>query len=277
MTKEQSLLPSNEPQILRFLECVASDTLEHCDLESINTLPLSARAELLPYLAFMFDVDITNLSESESRRLILNAIEIHRYAGTLYAVKKALQVCFSDYEIREWFDFGGKPFTFKLEVTIGIDLDAVFDAKKWIKARDLIYWAKNERSQLLGIEIKLPEAHGDIFVNAGLVYEANPRGETQFLKRSLGEFIVQNAGIASLEAENQCIPFKQSQGKVYFQSAGVAEINNTSQESIFYKKSQCILHTQSAISSNFEAKGDFTMQFKGQFIPIQQGGVVWQI
>lgn len=276
MTKEQSLLPKNEPEILRFLECVASDMLEHCDLESINTLPLSARAELLPYLAFMFDVDITGLSESESRRLILNAIEIHRYAGTLYAVKKALQTCFSNYEIKEWFEFGGKPFTFKLEVTIGTDFDAVFDAQKWVKARDLIYWAKNERSQLLGIEVKLPEARGDIFVSAGLVYEANPQGETRFLKRARGEFIVQNAGVASLEAENQCSPFRQAKGEVYFQSVGVAEIN-ASQENIVYRKSQCVLHTQSAISSNFEAKGDFRMNLKTLLTPIQQGGVVWQI
>lgn len=250
MTKEQSLLPKNEPEILRFLECVASDMLENCDLESINTLPLSARAELLPHLAFMFDVDITGLSEGEARRLILNAIEIHRYAGTLYAVKKALQVCFSEYEIKEWFDFGGKPFTFKLEVTIGTDLRAVFDAKKWIKARDLIYWAKNERSQLLGIDVKLPEARSDIFVSAGLVYEANPKGETKFLKRSRGEFIVQSAGITKLESEDKCNPFKEAKGKV------------------------CL---QSAISSNFETKGDSQMRFNGRLIPIQQGGVVWQI
>lgn len=250
MTKEQSIIPKNEPEILRFLECVASDMLEHCDMDSINTLPLSARVELLPHLAFMFDVDIVGLSEKEVRRLILNAIEIHRYAGTLYAVKKALQVCFSEYEIKEWFDFGGKPFTFKLEVTLSVDLDAVFDAKKWIKARDLIYWAKNERSQLLGIDVKLPVAKGDISVSAGLVYEANPQGETNFLKRSSGELIAQFAGITKLESEGKCNPFKEARGEI------------------------CL---QSAISSNLEIKGDFTMQFNGQSMLIQQGGVIWQI
>ena len=221
MLKEQSLLPKNEPQILRFLECVGSDTLEKCDLDSINTLPLRARVELLPYLAFMFDVDITNLSEGEARRLILNAFEIHRYAGTLYAVKKALQTCFSDYEIKEWFDFDGKPFTFKLEVTIGTDLDAVFDAKKWIKARDLIYWAKNERSQLLGIEVKLPEARGDIFVSTASALYHNPSGITSFKHRARGEIAAGSAVVAEIETQGDFQMQKQSNLILKF-SSGVA-------------------------------------------------------
>lgn len=250
MTKEQSLLPSNEPQILRFLECVASDTLEHCDLESINTLPLSARAELLPYLAFMFDVDITNLSEGEARRLILNAIEIHRYAGTLYAVKKALQTCFSDYEIKEWFDFDGKPFTFKLEVTIGTDLDAVFDAKKWIKARDLIYWAKNERSQLLGIEVKLPEARGDIFVSAGLVYEAEPEGNATFHTIRHAQIVESVASVTQMSVENE------------------ARLN---------RNTQCVLMQNSANTFEIKAKGESIMQQNAVLMLQQRGAAVWLI
>lgn len=218
-----SVLPSNESQILKFLECVASDTLENCDLDSIDTLAESAHIELLPYLAFMFDVDIVGLSESEARRLILNAIEIHRYAGTLYAVKKALSVCFGEYAIKEWFSFGGKPYTFKLEVTIGTDLDQVFDAKKWIKARDMIYWAKNERSQLLGFDIKLPPAQCDIFVSAGLVYETNPQGDCVFLHRARCEIVESVAGVAEFEAHGSVLQNREYAMEIIENTAGIAE------------------------------------------------------
>ena len=156
-----SILPPNATDSQKALE---SATLKRLDfsLEDLTTLPQYAPVQLLPYLAQMFDVNISGLQEAEQRILIANALEIHRYKGTLYAVKKAIEVSFDEAFIMEWFDHDKKPYTFDVKVNIKADTSLVFNASKFVKARELINSSKNARSHFDNFIIELPSAVGDI-------------------------------------------------------------------------------------------------------------------
>lgn len=63
-------------------------------------------------------------TEEERRRLIKNAIELHKYKGTPWAIKQVLKTLAQSGQVTEWFDYQGKPYCFKVMldfVTHGID------------------------------------------------------------------------------------------------------------------------------------------------------------
>ncbi len=107
---------------------------------------------LLDLLAWQFHVEGYDLAKTieEKRNLIKNAIELHRYKGTPYAVKKVLSTLNLGGVVREWFEYGGEPYRFKLDlffeelVKHGITLTPEVQEK----LLDLINSYKNERSWL---------------------------------------------------------------------------------------------------------------------------------
>jgi len=161
-----SVLP---PNVTKGQKALDNTTLKRLDfsLEDLTTLPQLAPIQLLPTLAQMFDVNISGLQENEQRILIANALEIHRYKGTLYAVKKAIEVSFDEAFIMEWFDHNKKPYTFDVKVNIKADTSLVFGAFKFIKARELINSSKNARSHFDDFILDITQAKGNLEVAGG--------------------------------------------------------------------------------------------------------------
>ena len=54
------------------------------------------------------------LPPETKRQLILNAFIWHMYAGTPGAVEELVQAIFGDGKVQEWFEYGGKPYRFKI-------------------------------------------------------------------------------------------------------------------------------------------------------------------
>ncbi len=148
----KSLLPPNESQFLRFLELLGSKELQGCDLNSIDILPKSTPSELLAELALMFDVSIINLSEEEARKILSSAILMHKNAGTPKVLKKALNAVFKGVEIKEWFKYGGTPFTFRVRVS---EPTKSFDERTLALLDYLIEEYKNVRSVLEAVELEV--------------------------------------------------------------------------------------------------------------------------
>lgn len=127
--------------------------------EQIKTLLIYPRidelsGDILDLLGWQFHVEGWELAESEEekRNLIKNAILLHKYKGTKWALKHALNSIGVDAEIVEWFDYGGAPYKFKVRVdllTRGID-EETFDLLK-----DMILEYKNARSWLESLVIYL--------------------------------------------------------------------------------------------------------------------------
>jgi len=100
--------------------------------------------ELLDLLGWQFHIEGWDLAESieEKRELIRHAIELHRYKGTPYAIKKALEFFGVKVSLLEWFKSEGSlpPYTFAF-ITPNI-----VNTKKVVQ---LIEDFKNERSKLV--------------------------------------------------------------------------------------------------------------------------------
>lgn len=53
------------------------------------------------------------------RKIIRNSIRVHQKLGTKYAVETVLQDVYRTAKVAEWFEYGGRPYTFKIMVNIG--------------------------------------------------------------------------------------------------------------------------------------------------------------
>jgi len=90
-------------------------------------------------------------TEAEKRELIKNAIELHRYKGTKYALIKVLNSLNINGEIEEWFEYDGDPYHFKINIFLQNYLynESVFESLK-----KMIDEYKNVRSVLEEINIE---------------------------------------------------------------------------------------------------------------------------
>lgn len=121
-------------------------------LSRIDELPES----VLDLLAWQFHVDFyepVGFSIEKKRALIKQSIAWHRHKGTPWAVEQVLSAAFAQSEVREWFEYGGEPYRFKVRTTDSLPDDEAY--QRLIRAIESV---KNTRSWLdeesAGIEVK---------------------------------------------------------------------------------------------------------------------------
>ena len=165
-----SLLPNHKSKFDKKIDLLFGVRFEDLDIGVINTLASSAPKSLLPILAASFDVDIDGLNENEARELIKNAFEIHYYSGTFYSLNKALSALYADAKVKEWFDYAGLPYHFKLELDAsknGVSLQTLK------RSDEIINTYKNVRSVYDGASIKATaivnlKAHSFAFIGEAI-------------------------------------------------------------------------------------------------------------
>lgn len=86
------------------------------NLVNIDKIP----EELLDLLAFEKHVDFyqANLPISQKRNIVKSSISLHRKKGTPAALHLVFDKLALDSKLKEWFQYGGEPFYFKIEVNI---------------------------------------------------------------------------------------------------------------------------------------------------------------
>lgn len=114
-------------------------------------------SDALPHLAEQYHITgnegwLQALSESEKRNLIKSAIKMHRYKGTKYAIEEIFNTLNIVGNVKEWFNYGGKPYYFKVILQI---FNRSINEETETKLRALIDEYKNERSWLEQIEFFL--------------------------------------------------------------------------------------------------------------------------
>lgn len=119
--------------------------LDVLNLTNIDTVP----SDVLPHLAEQYHITgeegwIYCKTEAEKRALLKNAIKLHKYRGTKYAIINALEVLDLKSDISEWFEYNGEPFFFK----VFIDLEVSFDEELENRIVNIINAHKNVRSWL---------------------------------------------------------------------------------------------------------------------------------
>lgn len=113
----------------------------------IDTLP----SELVDTLAVQLHCDFYDytLSLEKRREIVKQSIAWHRIKGTRGAVEQAVRAVFGDIKIEEWYEYGGRPYTFRITVegegafdeNHGIDLlmkviEATKNTRSWLEGKD---------------------------------------------------------------------------------------------------------------------------------------------
>lgn len=109
----------------------------------IDALP----EDILDYLAvemraMYYDQE---LPIDKKRTVIKNALNWYKKSGTAAAVKELLEVIFGSGELQEWFEYGGKPFHFRVDIEIPEEGISVGQQNTLL---DSIEYYKNVRSHL---------------------------------------------------------------------------------------------------------------------------------
>lgn len=118
-----------------------------CIYANIDTLP----EKLLDILAQDFKVDWWNpdYTLEEKRRTLKDSWKVHRMLGTKAAVETAISAIYPDTKVIEWFEYGGSPYSFKLQI------DATYenvDPAKHKRVLERVEYYKNLRSNLEGVD-----------------------------------------------------------------------------------------------------------------------------
>lgn len=103
----------------------------------------------LDELAYELDVDWydSTLPIENKRALIKSADLIHSRRGTKWAVEQVLIDIFGDGTVKEWYEYGGKPFHFRVSTTYPLE-----DQEIIARFRQAVALAKPCRSELDTIE-----------------------------------------------------------------------------------------------------------------------------
>ena len=134
--------------------------VSHIDLSPVLVYLIdSVDASVLPYLAEQFNVLDEGwqyaITDAEKRRLLHKAIELHRHKGTRWAVEQALDVLGLGCRVEEWFEYGGEPYRFRVDLISNRSISEDFYEQGIARAVDLITKSKNVRSHLEAICIVL--------------------------------------------------------------------------------------------------------------------------
>lgn len=116
----------------------------------------------LDLLAWQWHVDFyepLGMDIETKRRLIKNSIPWHRIKGTPAAVEQVVSAAFDTSTVKEWFEYGGKPYYFKIITEdVTTNTDTIERMKRAIKS------VKNTRSWLEKIEfiLHMRDDYGEI-------------------------------------------------------------------------------------------------------------------
>lgn len=159
LTKENLLrsLPislSEDLKMVALAEAIAGVLVRR--LEEINRVSIYPHIDgldesLLDILARDFKVDWwdSDYSLEEKRRTLAGSWQVHKTLGTKAAVETALRAIYPATQVKEWFDYGGDPYHFKLNINI---TDESVNMDKQRRVLDRLEYYKNLRSHLDSVE-----------------------------------------------------------------------------------------------------------------------------
>ncbi|WP_291951393.1 phage tail protein I [Campylobacter sp.] len=201
-----NLVLSHHPKQSKAIDLSAKARFEDLNLASITNLAQHCDERLLPILANAYDVSIDGLSQKEARVLISKALLLDRYNGTAWAIKEALKAVFPTAVVKEWFEYSGKPYFFKVKVST---TSVSFDERTLNALERLIYDFKNVRSVLEAIEIEIQSKNDSFNASveiSGESLEILPFQTTQISSKQKSSFNVM--GIFMCEISKSNVDFK---------------------------------------------------------------------
>lgn len=142
---------------LKIFDEICAQRLSEINLDVLNLANIDALpSDALPHLAEQYHITgeegwIFCTNDSEKRALLKNAIKLHKYNGTKFAIISALSVLNLNCDIQEWFEYNGEPFFFK----VFVEVESVFNQDIELQIINIINAHKNVRSWLETLTIEL--------------------------------------------------------------------------------------------------------------------------
>lgn len=177
----RSLPPAlkNDPHMLALAQAIAEQL--QAVTQEIRKNIIYARIDeldeqILDILAYDLHVDWYDYSYpvEVKRQTIKDSVKVHRKLGTKYAVETALGAVFPGAKVEEWFDYGGKPYYFRIAADVP---ESGVTAEQQRRILERVQFYKNLRSHLDSIEFQT-ETTGFVragaFVTAGEIMEIWP-------------------------------------------------------------------------------------------------------
>jgi phage tail P2-like protein len=161
---------------LKVIDEILNERLSNLDLACLLvTIIDDVPADALPHLAEQYHVTgnegwLQTRNDTEKRDLIKRAIEVHRYKGTKYALTKIFDMFGIEGQIQEWFETGGEPFTFSVDINFvskGLDYNLIS------KLEDLIKEYKNVRSHLSMMNISMSTSPKTVEIKSAVITGEN--------------------------------------------------------------------------------------------------------
>lgn len=107
--------------------------------------------KLLDILAYDFKVDWwdADYSLEEKRRTLANSWQVHKLLGTKAAVETAIRAIYPRATVKEWFEYGGKPYSFRIYLDM---TGEVWSEERPRRILERVEFYKSLRSHLDGLE-----------------------------------------------------------------------------------------------------------------------------
>lgn len=93
--------------------------LSYCDNIGVYSMMERLQEDMLDMLALEINTPYydENLEIGKKRELVKNTLQWHEKAGTPATVEELVKTVFGEGRVREWYQYGGEPYHFKIETT----------------------------------------------------------------------------------------------------------------------------------------------------------------
>ncbi len=161
LKKDESMLALGQ-LIAEELHITANETKKNIIYANIEELP-ETRLDILAHDLHVDWYDYDYPVEIK-RAIIKDSIKVHQKLGTKYAVETALRNVYKGAGVSEWFEYGGRPYYFKINVdTCGSSLTE----NAYADIMEKVQFYKSLRSHCDGLYISLNGSSATIRVTAG--------------------------------------------------------------------------------------------------------------
>lgn len=123
---------------------------------------------LLDILAYDFKVDWwdPDYSLEEKRKTLKDSWRVHRIMGTKAAVETAISAIYPDAKVQEWFEYGGKPYHFRLSINV---TNETVESEKQKRVLQRLNFYKNLRSHVDSVDYFMQAAPVQARAGAGVL------------------------------------------------------------------------------------------------------------
>lgn len=142
-----------DPSAVALAEAMADLLARRPDeIEQLRIYPVIDRldARLLDILAYDFKVDWwdPNYTLEEKRRTLKDSWRVHKMLGTKAAVETAIRAIYPRTTVQEWFEYGGEPYHFRLNINVSNETIA---SEKQRRVLERVNFYKSLRSHNDGV------------------------------------------------------------------------------------------------------------------------------